>query len=140
MGTGLLHLQLSHPAPRFGMVGQIYHDHVRGTRFRLSICSSGRFLWLHISGLDGRFPVVGDRGLQAGTSNQVFLVPPSGRSIADCWATRAATGKHVPTNVLGLGSISDQPNYGSYIDYIYVMHPFVVHSIVLRLLQTSPSD
>ena len=143
MGLGVLHLQLSHPAPGFSVVGQIYHDHVSGTRFGLSICVSGRLLRLHLPRLDGWVSVVGYRGLQKGKYIYLFHVRPSQRSVADVCGRRAATGKRVRTNAWRLANISEDHDYRKLFLHMArnnnALHSFVVQFISLRVI-ANPSS
>ena len=66
LGACLLCLQLPNPAAGQCVVGQVHNGPVGGARLGLGVCARGRILRLHLSGVDGGFPVVGHRDLQDG--------------------------------------------------------------------------
>jgi len=134
----MLHLQLSHSASRFSMVGKIHHDHVRGTRFGLSICVSGRLLgFIYPGWMDGF------RWWGTEVYKQVRLINYSfySRSIVDAWRVGLRLASMSLQTLGAWGAFWTTIITDSYMNHtqINILNSFVVHSVVLWILQTSLS-
>ena len=102
MGTSLLRLQLRYTTASSCILGEIRNDYVCSTRFWTGFCLGGRFLWFHLSRMDGEFPLVGHRNLQTGKQ----LLRSSAEESAD-GESRVVIGRLALIKEWHLGSLLD---------------------------------